>query len=324
MSFGSERMVSLNSDFEVVIAGGGISGLTAATVSARLGRKTLLLIGDMLGGNLVSIEKIEGYPGFPDGIPGYDLCPLVQAQAAEAGAEFDMTMLDTLAPLPQGWVVSGGEQEYAARAVILATGTTMKELGVPGELDLVGRGVSHCASCDAPLLRDRAVAVVGGGDSALQEALTLAEFASKVIILQQGGDLSAQATFRNRVAAHPRIEINTHVSVLEILGDDAVSGLRYRNTVNGKTGDLEVVGVFLYIGLSPNTKYLFGQMDLDFGGGIPTDSKMRTGLAGVFAAGTVRSNSLGRAVASAGDGATAAIAADKFLSRGIWLNGEMD
>ena len=317
-------MVSLNSDFDVVIAGGGISGLTAGTVSARLGRKTLVLIGDMLGGNLVSIEKIEGYPGFPDGIPGYDLCPLVQPQAAEAGAEFDMTMLETLAPLPHGWRVSSTEQDYAARAVILATGTTMKELGVPGEMDLVGRGVSHCASCDAPLLRDRAVAVVGGGDSALQEALTLAEFASKVVILQQGRSLSAQATFRNRVAAHPRIEIQTNVAVLEILGDDTVAGIRYHNAVSGKTDDLEVVGVFLYIGLSPNTTYLFGQMELDSVGGIPTDSKMGTSLEGVFAAGTVRSNSLGRAVASAGDGATAAIAADNFLSRAVWLDGEMD
>ena len=168
------------------------------------------------------------------------------------------------------------------------------------------------------------MAVVGGGDSALQEALTLAEFASKVVVLQQGGDLSAQATFRYRVAAHPRIEINTHVSVLEILGDDTVTGLRYRNTVNGKTGDLEVVGVFLYIGLSPNTKYLFGQMELDPAGGIPTDNKMRTDLVGVFAAGTVRSNSLGRAVVSAGDGATAAISADNFLSRGVWRNGKLD
>jgi len=317
-------MVSLNSDFDVVIAGGGISGLTAATVSARLGRKTLVLIGNMLGGNLVSIEKIEGYPGFPDGIPGYELCPLVQSQAAEAGAEFDMAMLDTFAPLPHGWCVSSAEQDYEARAVILATGTTMKELGVPGEVDLVGRGVSHCASCDAPLLRERAVAVVGGGDSALQEALTLAEFASKVVILQQGESLSAQATFQNRVAAHPRIEIQTNVMVREILGDDTVAGIRYHDAVSGKTDDLEVVGVFPYIGLSPNTKYLLGQMELDSVGGIPTDSKMGTCLEGVFAAGTVRSNSFGRAVASAGDGAAAAIAADNFLSRAVCLDRKMD
>lgn len=306
-------MVSLNSDFDVVIAGGGISGLTAGTVSARLGRKTLVLIGDMLGGNLLSIEKIEGYPGFPDGIPGYELCPTVQVQAAEAGAEFAMTTLDTLDPLPYGWRVSSAGQDYSARAVILATGTAMKELGVPGETNLVGKGVSHCASCDAPLLRDRAVAVVGGGDSALQEALTLAEFASKVVILQRGKSLSAQATFRDRVAAHPRIETRTNVAVLEILGDDTVAGVRYCDTVSGKTDDFEVAGVFLYIGLSPNTTYLYGRMDLDSAGGIPTDGKMGTSLGGVFAAGTVRSNSLGRAVASAEDGTVAAIAADKYL-----------
>ena len=317
-------MGKLNNDFDVVIAGGGIAGLTAATISARLGRKTMVLIGEMLGGNLLSIEKIEGYPGFPDGIPGYDLCPLVQSQAAEAGAEFDMTMVDKLTPLPHGWCVFSAKQNYAARSVILATGTTMKELGVPGEMDLVGRGVSHCASCDAPLLRGRTVAVVGGGDSALQEALTLAEFASKVVILQEADGLSAQSTFRNRVAAHPRIEIQTNVAVLEILGGDTVAGIRYHNAASGKTDDLEVVGVFLYIGLSPNTKYLFGQIELGSEGGIPTDSKMRTRLKGVFAAGTVRTNSLGRAVAAAGDGAVAAIEADKFLSREVWLDSELD
>ncbi len=314
----------MSSDFDVVIAGGGIAGLTAGTVSARLGRKTLVLIGDMLGGNLLSIERIEGYPGFSDGVAGYELCPTVQAQAAEAGAEFAMTSLDALKPLSIGWGVSSAGLDYAARSVILATGTTMKELGVPGETRLVGKGVSHCASCDAPLLRDRAVAVVGGGDSALQEALTLAEFASKVVILHRGKGLSAQATFRERVAAHPKIEIRADVAVLEILGDDGVSSVRYRDTASGSTDDLEVAGVFLYIGLRPNTGYLDGQADLDPAGGIPTDGKMRTSLVGVFAAGTVRSNAPGRAVASAGDGTAAAIAADEYLSCGAWRDGEAE
>ena len=128
----------MGSDYEVVIAGGGIAGLTAGTVSARLGRKTLILIGDMLGGNLLSIEKIEGYPGFPDGVAGYELCPTVQAQAAEAGAKFSMTALDALDPVPNGWRVSSAGQDYAADAVILATGTSLMELGVPGETRLVG------------------------------------------------------------------------------------------------------------------------------------------------------------------------------------------
>ena len=166
------------------------------------------------------------------------------------------------------------------------------------------------------------MAVVGGGDSALQEALTLAEFGSKIVILHRGEDLSAQATFRERVVAHPKIETRAHVEVLEILGDDGVAGVRYRDTASGTTDDLEVAGVFLYIGLSPNTAFLDGRADLDPEGGIPTDGKMRTGLTGMFAAGTVRSNSPGRAVASAGDGTTAAIAADEFLSHGAWRDRE--
>lgn len=314
----------MGSDHEVVIAGGGIAGLTAGTVSARLGRKTLILIGDMLGGNLLSIEKIEGYPGFPDGIAGYELCPTVQAQAAEAGAEFSMTALDALDPAPDGWRISSAGQDHAAGAVILATGTSLMELGVPGESRLVGKGVSHCASCDAPLLRDRMVAVVGGGDSAFQEALTLAEFASKVVILVRGKAFSAQATFRDRVVVHPRIDIRTNVSVEEILGDDTVAGVRFRDAASGTSDELEAAGVFIYIGLRPNTAFLNGRADVISASGIRTDGRMRSMLTGVFAAGTVRSGSAGRAVASAGDGTAAAISADDFLTHGTWRDGELE
>jgi thioredoxin reductase (NADPH) len=315
---GTERTATLDTDYDVVIAGGGIAGLTAGAVSARLGRKTLILIGDMLGGNLLSIERIEGYPGFPDGVAGYELCPAAQEQAAEAGAELSMTTLEGIEALPDGWRVAGAERSYDARAVILATGTALKALGVPGEARLVGKGVSHCASCDAPLLRGRPVAVVGGGDSALQEALTLAEAASKVVILHRGDALSAQATYRERVAAHPGIDVRLNAEVEEILGGDTVTGARVRDTASGATDDFEADGVFIYIGLRPNTAFLDGRLGLDPSGAIPTDGAMRTELPGVFAAGTVRAGAAGRAVASAGDGTAAAIAADAYLSDGAW------
>ncbi len=176
----------MDTEFEVMIAGGGIAGMTAAVTAARLGRKTLVLTGDVPGGQLISIEKIEGYPGFPDGVPGYDLCPMLQEQAAAAGAEFMMTGLERLDPQDGQWRVTTGEGDLLARAVIVATGSSLKKLDVPGEERLTGNGVSHCASCDAPLFRDRIVAAVGGGNSAMQEALTLAAFASKVFILQRG------------------------------------------------------------------------------------------------------------------------------------------
>jgi thioredoxin reductase (NADPH) len=310
----------LDNDFDVVIAGGGIAGLTAGTVAARLGRKTLVLVGDMLGGNLLSIERIEGYPGFPDGVAGYELCPAAQGQAVEAGAAFAMTALDKLERRGEGWRIETRDGGYTARALIVATGAALKTLNVPGEETLRGKGVSHCASCDAPLMRDRVVAVVGGGDSALQEALTLAEAASRVVILHCGDALSAQATFRARVAAHPAIDIRYNVAVEAILGDEVVTGVRLRDTANGATDDLEAAGVFIYVGLRPNTAFLDGLAELDPAGGIPTDGNMWTGAPGLFAAGTVRSASPGRAVAAAGEGSAAAIAAHEYLTSGAWCH----
>ena len=308
----------MEKEFDVVIAGGGIAGMTAGGTSARLGRSTLVCTGDVIGGQLLSIEKIEGFPGFPEGVAGYDLCPMTQEQAVSAGAEFMMSSLQRIDAQDGKWRVTTGEGDILARAVIFATGSTLKKLDVPGEERLQGKGVSHCASCDAPLLRNRVVAIVGGGDSAMQEALTLAEFASKVIILQDGGALTGQASYRDRVTAHPNIEISFGTTVNEILGEATVTGLRTSNVSNGATGDLEVAAVFAYVGLRPNTAFLESWMKLDLAGQIPTDDCMRTAMTGICAAGNVRSQSPHRAVSAAGDGATAAIAVDRYLTDGSW------
>lgn len=308
----------MEKEFDVVIAGGGIAGMTAGVTSARLGRSTLILTGDIIGGQLMSIEKIEGFPGFPEGVPGYDLCPMTQDQAVAAGAEFMMSSLERIGSHDAKWRVTTGEGDILARAVILATGSTLKKLDVPGEERLHGRGVSHCASCDAPLLRNRIVAVVGGGDSAMQEALTLAEFASKVILLQGGEALTGQASYRDRVTAHPNIEIRLGTTVNEILGDATVTGLRTRDAPNGGVADLEAAAVFAYVGLQPNTAFLQGWMKLDPAGQIPTDDCMRSDMAGICAAGNIRRQSPHRAVSAAGDGASAAIAIDRYLTDGSW------
>ena len=313
--------MALATEFDVVIAGGGIAGMTAAVTAARLGRKTLVLTGDVPGGQLMSIEKIEGYPGFPDGVPGYDLCPMLQDQAAAAGAEFMMTGLQRLDAQDGQWRVTGGEGDILARAVIVATGSSLKKLDIPGEQRLTGNGVSECASCDAPLLRDRIVAVVGGGDSAMQEALTLAAFASKVIILHRGDVLTGQASYRDRVTAHPKIDIRFNTAVTEILGEAKVTGLRTRTSREGAVADLEVDAVFAYVGLQPNTAVLQDRLRLDPAGQIPTDGWMRSELAGVCAAGTVRGRSPCRAVSAAGDGASAAVAVDRYLTDGSWREG---
>lgn len=308
----------MDTEFEVMIAGGGIAGMTAAVTAARLGRKTLVLTGDVPGGQLISIEKIEGYPGFPDGVPGYDLCPMLQEQAAAAGAEFMMTGLERLDPQDGQWRVTTGEGDLLARAVIVATGSSLKKLDVPGEERLTGNGVSHCASCDAPLFRDRIVAAVGGGDSAMQEALTLAAFASKVFILQRGDVLTGQACYRDRVTAHQKIDIRVNTSVTEILGEAKVTGLRARQSREGAIADLEVAAVFAYVGLQPNTAVLRDRLSLDRAGRISTDGWMRSELTGVCAAGTVRCQSPYRAVSAAGDGASAAVTVDRYLTDGSW------
>jgi len=311
----------LATEYDLVIAGGGIAGLTAAVTAARLGRKALVLTGDIPGGQLMSIEKIDGYPGFPEGVPGYDLCPMLQDQAAAAGAEFMMTGLEYLDAQDGKWRVVTGEGDILARAVIVAMGSSLKKLDVPGEERLTGNGVSHCASCDAPLFRDRIVAVVGGGDSAMQEALTLAAFASKVIILHRGDALTGQACYRDRVTAHQKIDIRFNTAVTEILGEAQVSGLRTRKSREGAIADLEVAAIFAYIGLQPNTAVLQDRLSLDRAGRIPTDGWMRSELVGVCAAGTVRCQSPYRAVCAAGDGASAAVTADRYLMDGSWREG---
>ena len=302
----------MSSEFDIVVAGGGIAGLTSGLTAARLGRKTLVLTGDVLGGNLLSIERVEGYPGFPEGVPGYELCPMAQAQAAEAGAEFEATPLQRIERRDSGFRLVTGEAEISARAVIVATGAGIRTLGVPGEERLKGKGVSHCASCDGPMLREAAVAVVGGGDSALQEALTLAQYVSRVIVLHRGPALSAQASYRDRASAEQKIAVRYRTVVEEIIGDSVVTGVRVRSE-NGGTELLEVAAIFAYPGLEPNTAFLEGFLDCDASGRIPTDGQMATQQPGVFAAGSIRSGWAGRAAASAGEGASAAMAAHRYL-----------
>lgn len=309
----------LADQYDIVIAGGGIAGLSAGLAAARRGRRTLVLTGDVLGGHLLSIETIEGYPGFPEGVPGYDLCPMAEEQTTEAGAEIAAGEITGLHAADGAWRVATTDGDRMAGTVILATGTRLRRLGVSGEERLTGKGVSQCASCDAPLLRGKPVVVVGGGDSAMQEALTLAEAASGVTMLVRGDALSGQATFRDRVSGHANIDMRFNTTVEEILGDDVVTGVR----LHGPDGEaeLEAAGVFVFVGLEPNTGFLQGMLDLAAMGHIPTDADLRTALPGVFAAGTVRAGSAGLATAAAGEGALAAVAADRYLADGVWRDG---
>ena len=308
----------LGKQFDIVVVGGGIAGLTAGLTAARLGRSTLVLTGATLGGHLITIEKIDGYPGFPDGVPGYDLCPIAQEQAMAAGAEFAMTNLTGLERSGDAWQVVAEGESFAARSVILATGTRLRDLGVQGEASLRGHGVSQCASCDAPLLRNQPVVVAGGGDSALQEALTLAMHCSAVTIVHHGAGYAAQSAYRSLVEAQPKISSVPESEVAAVLGDGAVTGVRIRNTRTGVESERDCAGAFVFVGLAPNAALVPDKSVLDASGYIATDAALRTLVRGLLAAGTVRAGCYVRAAAASGDGATAALTADRFLATGEW------
>jgi thioredoxin reductase (NADPH) len=305
--------------FDVVVIGAGPAGLTAGLYAARYGRATLVLESSVPGGQLLNVEKVEDFPGFPEGIAGYDLCPLVQEQAERYGARFELAEVEGLEPDGPGgpdghdWQVVTSERSYRARAVIIASGARPKALGVPGEERLAGRGISHCATCDGPLFRGRTVGVAGGGDAALQEALTLAGYASRVIVLNPEPAFSGQETYRRRVAEQPAIEARQSTVVEEVLGESAVAGVRVRDLVTGATSQLALDALFVYAGFEPNTAFLRGRLRLADDGRVPVDAWMRAELAGVFAAGDVRQGSPGHALTAAADGATAAIAAHRYL-----------
>lgn len=307
--------------FEVVVLGGGVAGLTAGLFSARLGRSTLVLEALMPGGHLGSITKIDDYPGFPEGVAGYDLGPMIQEQAAAAGAEFQMADMQSIEAVDGGWRITTSEGELQAKAVIVATGSINRLLGVPGEERLTGKGVSHCASCDGPMLKDKKVVVIGAGDSGMQEALTLTEYVAEVLVLHPSGAPTAQRAYLERARAQPKIKIKGNSDVEEILGDNGVSGLRVRE--NGVAREIAADAVFVYIGLQPNSAFLQGVADLDDHGRVRTDIWMKTSAKGLFAAGDVRADSASQAVTAAGDGATAALAADRYLKCCVPLSGRI-
>ena len=300
-------------DYDVVIVGSGLAGLTAGLFAARHGLSTLVLESNIPGGHLISIEKIEDFPGFPDGIAGYDLCPTVQRQAADHGAQFQRAEVLSLEAQDRMWSVGTDEERHRAKAVIVATGSSLKDLGVPGEAKLMGRGVSHCASCDGPLYNGQTVGVVGGGDSALQEALTLTKYAEKVLLFHQGESFSAQHTYLQRVLDNAKITPRFQTVIEEVLGEDVVTGVRARDLASGVTSQIELAGVFVYVGLQPNTALLRDVVNLSDTGHVPTDNWMKTTRDGLYAVGDIRQDSAVQAITSAGDGATAAIAGYRYI-----------
>jgi thioredoxin reductase (NADPH) len=300
--------------FDIVVIGAGVAGLTAAMVAARHGRRVAVIDRMGVGGQINTAERIENFPGFPQGVAGHELGPLIHEQAEASGAEFMLDTVEAIDPGADHTVVKGTSEAWQARSVIVAAGSALRPLGVPGEEQFLGKGVSHCASCDGAFFAGQEVAVIGGGDSALDEALVLAEHAARVTVVHRGATLRAQQALVQRAGDERKIAIVLDTVVEEIVGEQAVSGVRLRSVRSGVTSVQPVKGVFVYVGLEPNTTFLRGVLALDRAGHIETDLMMQTSRPGIFAAGDIRKGSVAQLAAVAGDGATAAIAAVRYLA----------
>jgi thioredoxin reductase (NADPH) len=292
--------------------------LTAGLFAARGGNTTLVIEASMPGGHLANVASVEDFPGFPEGIAGYELGPNAQEQAASAGADFALAEVTGVETSRASWTVVTGDERYQARAVVVAVGSRPLPLGLRGEEELFGRGLSHCATCDGPLFRGQTVGVVGGGDSALQEALTLTSYVASVVVLQRGSELTARSVYQQRVAEEPAIDVRLNTTVDQLHGAESLAGVTVRNLGSGVIEDLPLRGLFPYVGLTPRTAFLRDLVQLDEAGHIPTDIWLRTVRPGLFAAGDVRQHSASQAITAAGDGATAALAAERYLRAGDW------
>ena len=301
-------------DHEIVVAGGGPAGLTAALFAARHGRSTLLLDPLGMGGAILNTERVEDFPGFPEGVPGFDLGPRLQEHVLAAGGLVELADVMRLEPRGGDWAVLTTSGEVLARAVIVATGTRPRRLGVPREDELEGKGISHCASCDGRLFQGQTVAMVGAGDSALLEALELASYDVQVVLFHRGESLGGQDTYSRRVRESALIDVRHGTVVEGILGDGRVDGLRVRDLATGQSSTVTVAAVFVHVGREPNTELLEGIVSRDGAGRVATDAWMRTAIPGLYAVGDVRAESAGQAITAAGDGATAAIAAHRDLA----------
>ncbi len=299
--------------YDVIIIGGGAAGLTAGIYTCRAGLKTLMLERLMPGGQVINAESIENFPGFPDGITGAEIGPLMQQQAMKYGLEIRLGEVEELAQNGSYWQASAWGEDYFGSAVIVAGGSILRKLGVPGEEELYGAGVSYCATCDGGFFMNQTVGVVGGGDSALDEALVLTEYASKVILFHRSDIFSGEKVLQERVMSNPKIEVRWNTTINEVLGDGQVEGVGIKDEVSGETSRVDLSGIFIYIGLDPNTEYLQDVLPLDNAGHIPTDIWMSTPARGIFAAGDIRQNSAAQLVSAAGDGATAGIAARRYV-----------
>ena len=315
------------SEYDVIIIGGGPAGLTAGLYTARSKMKTLLLEKIAPGGQAAVAWTIENYPGFPEGIGGPELMDRFKKQVEKYGLEIksgevvkiNVPSEDELSKGEPEKVIRTEKEEYKTIALIVATGTRPRKLEVPGEERLIGRGVSYCATCDGPLFKNRKVVVVGGGDTAVKEALFLSKFAEKTTLIHRRDELRATKIIQERAISNPKMEFVWKSIVTEVLGEAEVKGVRVRNLETGKDLILDAKGIFVCIGTVPNTRFLRDIVEMDDKGFIITDENMETSVKGIYACGDVRKKLLRQVVTACGEGATAGFAAGQYV--GKWKGG---
>lgn len=298
---------------DIIIIGGGPAGLAAGLYASRAALDTVLVEQGVPGGLAASTERIENYPGFKEGIGGPELANRMDAQARRFGLKVLNSNVQKLVRSENGFTVKTEDGDLFARAVILATGAHPQKLGIKGEAELHGLGVSYCATCDGAFFKGKKVAVVGGGDAAVEEAIFLTRFAERVTIIHRRGELRATKILQERARRNPKIEFIWHSEVSEILGAYFVEGIRVRNVNSGAAEEKQVDGVFMYVGTRPNSELVKDLIKLDDRGYIVTNENMATECPGLFAVGDVRQKTLRQVVTAVADGAIAAVTAEKYI-----------
>lgn len=303
-------------DYDTVIIGGGPAGYTAGIYAARAGLKTMLVEGAATVSQITITDLIENYPGIPDGINGFDLMQLFKKQALKFGLEVitkDVLAIKKSDAASFIWNVAVGDKTISTLSVIVATGAQWRKLGVPGEEEFAGKGVSYCATCDGPFYKNKDVVVVGGGDTAIQEALFLTHFAKKVIVVHRRDRLRAAGILQKRAFAEKKIEFVWKANLAEVIGKDFVTGIKIADVQSGKVSVISAEGVFIFVGRIPNTSLFQSVLKLDANGYILTDDNMNTSAAGIFAAGDCRAKQFRQVITAAGDGANAAFSAELYV-----------